>query len=157
MTTVRFTRKPFRNSFNTMVDDLFADLPVVFRNVNNPETKGSVPVNVQELDNSYKLEVVAPGFEKADFKINIDQNLLTIEADSSTSLRADSVKEDSSASLTAKQIRREYNYSSFKRSFTLDEKIDATNIEASYINGVLTLNLPKKEEVKASSTEIIIK
>ena len=58
---------------------------------------------------------------------------------------------------THKQIRNEYSYRSFKRSFTLDEKIDATNIEASYINGVLTLNLPKKEVVKVSATEIVVK
>jgi HSP20 family protein len=58
---------------------------------------------------------------------------------------------------TDKQIRNEYGYSSFKRSFTIDSTIDATNIDASYINGVLTLNLPKKEVVKASAKEIIIK
>jgi HSP20 family protein len=72
---------------------------------------------------------------------------LTISAE-----KKDEVKKENE-----KQIRREYSYRSFKRSFTLDEKIDATNIEASYINGVLTLNLPKKEVVKASATEIVIK
>lgn len=150
MTTLRFTRKPFRDSINNMVDDFISDLPAMFHNVNNPETKGFVPVNVQELDNSYKLEVVAPGFEKTDFKVNIDQNLLTIEADASASLSTPS-------NGAVKQIRREYSYRSFKRSFTIDEKIDATAIEASYINGILTLNLPKKEVVKASATEIAIK
>ena len=113
---------------------------------NNVERKGFVPVNVKETEKSYQLEVVAPGFEKTDFKINLDQNLLTISAE-----KKDEVKDENQ-----KQIRREYSYRSFKRSFTLDEKIDATNIEASYINGVLTLNLPKKEVVKASATEIVI-
>ena len=55
-----------------------------------------------------------------------------------------------------KQIRREYAYSAFKKSFTLDEKIDATNIDAIYVNGVLSLNLPKKETVIASAQRIII-
>ncbi len=55
-----------------------------------------------------------------------------------------------------KQIRSEYSYRSFNRSFTLDEKIDAEKIEAKYLNGVLTLNLPKKAEVKASAKEISI-
>ena len=55
-----------------------------------------------------------------------------------------------------KQIRREYSYRSFKRSFTLDEKINAEGIGAKYQNGVLTLNLPKKEEVKAAVKEITI-
>jgi len=55
-----------------------------------------------------------------------------------------------------KQIRSEYSYRSFKRSFTLDEKTDGTKIDAKYVNGVLTLNLPKKEEVKPAVKEINI-
>ncbi len=148
MTNVKFNRKPFEGTFNTLVDDLFTELPALFKTeFNNGERKGSVPVNVKETDKSYQLEVVAPGFEKTDFKLSLDQNLLTISAEK----KNEEIKENE------KQIRREYSYRSFKRSFTLDEKIDATNIEASYINGVLTLNLPKKEVVKASATEIVIK
>ena len=147
MTNVKLIRKPFASSFNSFVDDFFTDLPVLFKNVNNKEAQGFVPVNVKETEKSYQLEVVAPGFDKADFKVNLDQNLLTIEAE-----KKDEIKEENE-----KHIRREYSYRSFKRSFTIDEKIDATNIDASYINGVLTLNLPKKEIVKASATEIAIK
>lgn len=147
MTNVKFNRKPFEGTFNTLVDDLFSELPGLFKgDFNNFERKGFVPVNVKETEKSYLLEVIAPGFDKADFKVNLDSNLLTISADKKTE-----VKEE-----TQKDIRREYNFKAFKRSFTLDEKIDATNIEASYINGILTLNLPKKEIVIAS-TEIIIK
>ena len=61
------------------------------------------------------------------------------------------------SSQTEKQIRKEYSYRSFKRSFTIDEKIDATAIEASYVNGVLRLNLPKKAEVKEAAKDITIK
>ena len=149
MTNVKFNRKPFEGTFNNLVDDLFTELPALFKtDFNNVDRKGFVPVNVKETDKNYQLDVVAPGFEKADFKVSLDQNLLTISAD----------KEDGFGSASQeKQIRREYSYRSFKRSFTLDEKTDATNIEASYINGVLTLNLPKKEVVKASATEIVIK
>jgi HSP20 family protein len=57
---------------------------------------------------------------------------------------------------TEKQIRREYKYQSFKRSFTVDENIDAENISAKYVNGVLTLNLPKKAVVKNSAKQISI-
>ncbi|MBS1632673.1 MAG: Hsp20/alpha crystallin family protein, partial [Bacteroidetes bacterium] len=56
-----------------------------------------------------------------------------------------------------KQVRKEYSYRSFNRSFTIDEQIDSNNIEANYVNGVLTLNLPKKVAVKAPVTEIKIK
>ena len=148
MTNVKFNSKPFAGTFNNLVDDLFAELPVLFKNdFNNAERKGFVPVNVKETEKGYELEVVAPGFEKTDFKVNLDQNLLTISAE----------KKDELKNENQKQIRREYSYRSFKRSFTLDEKIDATNIEASYVNGVLRLNLPKKEVVKQSATEIVIK
>ncbi len=154
MTNVKFNSKPFEGSFNTLVDDLLSELPGLFKNeFNNVERKGFIPVNIKETDKSYLLEVVAPGFEKTDFKVNLDQTLLTVTAE-----KKEEDKEDGFGSASQqKQIRREYSYRSFKRSFTIDEKIDATNIEASYINGVLTLNLPKKEVVKASATEIIIK
>jgi HSP20 family protein len=147
MTHVKFNRKPFEGTFNTLVDDLFAELPGLFKgDFNNFERKDYVPVNVIETEKSYLLNVVAPGFEKTDFKVNLDSNLLTISAD----------KKAEAAEENRKEIRREYAFRSFKRSFTLDEKIDATNIEASYINGVLTLNLPKKEAVKAAATTIVI-
>ena len=141
MAYVQFNKKPFEGSFSSFVDDLFTELPVLINNgFNNAVRKDSVPVNVKETEKSYQLEVVAPGFEKTDFKINLDQNLLTISAD-----KKEEVKEESQ-----KQIRKEYSYRSFKRSFTLNDKIDATKIDASYINGILRLNLPKQVIVKAS-------
>ena len=153
MTHVKFNRKPFEGTFNNLVDDLFTELPALFKTeFNQTDRRGFVPANVKETGKSYQLEVVAPVFEKTDFKISLDDNLLTVSAE-----KKEEVKEDSDSDRNEKQIRREYSYHSFKRSFTLDEKIDATNIEASYINGVLTLNLPKKETVKASATEISIK
>lgn len=152
MTNVKFSRKPFEGTFNTLVDDLMTELPVFFNNgFNQHNRKGFVPVNVKELEKGYQIEVVAPGFEKTDFKISMDEQLLSISAEKKDDPDSHREKEDNE-----KNIRQEYIYSSFKRSFTLDEKIDATKIDASYINGVLTLNLPKKETVKASATEIII-
>lgn len=148
MAYVKFNSRPFEGTFNNLVDDLFTELPVLFKNdFNNLERKGSIPVNVKETEKSYQLEVVAPGFEKSDFKVNMEQDLLTISAEKKSEVKDENEK----------HIRREYSFRSFKRSFTLDEKIDATNIEASYVNGVLTLNLPKKVAVKTSATEIIIK
>ena len=148
MAYVKFNSRPFEGTFNNLVDDLFTELPVLFKNdFNNAERKGTIPVNVKETEKSYQLEVVAPGFEKSDFKVNMEQDLLTISADKKSEVKDENEK----------YIRREYSFRSFKRSFTLDEKIDATNIEASYVNGVLTLNLPKKVAVKAAATEIIIK
>ncbi len=148
MLNVNFKQKPFEGTVNSFVDELFSELPVIFKNdFNKSERRNWVPVNVKETINGYQLEVIAPGLEKTDFKINLDDKLLTISAER----KIEEKKEGD------KNIRNEYHYSSFKRSFTVDEKIDATKIEASYVNGVLTLNLPKKEVVKASAKEIIIK
>lgn len=144
MTHVKFNRKPFEGTFNSLVDDLFAELPVFYKNEQN--WKAAVPVNIKETDKNYSIEVVAPGFEKADFKVSLEQQLLTISAE-----KKNEAKEENE-----KQIRSEYSYRSFKRSFTLDEKMDGSNIDAKYVNGVLTLNLAKKEEVKPSVKQISI-
>ncbi len=148
MTHVKFNRKPFEGNFNNFVDDLFTELPGLLKTeINSSGWGGRVPVNIKETENGYSLQVIAPGFEKADFKINLDKDVLTISAE-----KVAEVNEEKS-----RQVRREYSFQSFKRSFTIDDKIDATNIEAGYVNGVLTLNLPRKEEVKEAAQEIKIK
>lgn len=147
MTQVRFNRKPFEATFNSLVDDLFTEMPVLFKNgIKQQDKNGLVPVNIRESEKSYNLEVIAPGFDKADFKISLDQNILTISAEKKAEEKNEGWKE----------IRREYSFRSFNRSFTLDEKIDAAGIDAKFVNGILTLNLPKKEEVKSASKEISI-
>jgi HSP20 family protein len=148
MTHVLFNRKPLEKSFTNLFDDFMTELPGMLKTEwNHSHGKGFAPVNITETKKAFLLEVAAPGFEKNDFKVNIEQDILTISAE----------KKEESKIENANTIRREYNYSSFKRSFTIDEKIDATNIEATYVNGILTLNLPRKEPVKASATEITIK
>ena len=148
MTHSKFHNRNFDRSFDNMVDELFGGLPVVLNDGYNFLTKqGYVPVNIKETDDGYSLEIVAPGFEKTDFKVNIDNNVLTISAE----------RKSEEKSQTEKQIRKEYSYRSFKRSFTVDDKIDATAIDASYVNGVLKLNLPKKAEVREAAKDITIK
>jgi HSP20 family protein len=105
-----------------------------------------IPVNVKESKDAYYLEVIAPGFDKNNFKVNIEGDLLTVSAEIKNEVKDE----------TDKKIRSEYSYRSFKRSFTLDEKINAADIDAKYVNGVLTLNLPKKVEVKEAAKEITI-
>ena len=148
MTHSKFHNRNFDRSFDNMVDELFNGLPVVLNDGYNFLTKqGYVPVNIKEGENGYSLEVVAPGFEKSDFKVNLENNVLTISAE----------RKDEEKSQIEKQIRKEYSYRGFKRSFTIDDKIDATSIEASYVNGVLRLNLPKKTEVREAAKDITIK
>jgi len=144
MTVVKFNNKP-ANGFS-LLDKFFNEMPTFFRDDFSSNMKDFIPVNVKESKDAYQLEVVAPGFEKADFKIGLDKNILTISGE-----KKNEVKDDGE-----KQIRNEYTYRSFNRSFTLDEKIDGEKIEAKYLNGVLTLNLPRKAEVKASSKEIAV-
>lgn len=147
MTNVKFINRPFDSNINQIVDSLFSELPVLFRqNFDETMTKGSVPVNVKETAKGYELEFVAPGFDKTDLKVNLDKNLLTVAAEK----KAETKQENE------KQLRREFSFRSFKRTFTLDEQIDATNISATYVNGILVLNLPRKVEVKVPATEIQI-
>ena len=137
MTHSKFHNRNFDRSFDNMVDELFTGLPVVLNDGYNFLTKqGYVPVNIKEVDSGYILDVIAPGFEKTDFKVNVDNNVLTISAER----KADEKRQ------TEKQIRKEYSYRSFKRSFTIDDKIDATAIEASYVNGVLRLNFLRRRK-----------
>ncbi len=154
MTLVKFNRRPYERSLNSYVDGFFNDFPTLFKNDFGHFSGKSFmpPVNIKETEKDYQVEVVAPGFEKPDFKVSVDQDLLTIAAETKSE-----VKEDADSKKSDKQIRREYNYRSFKRTFTIDEGIDATNIDANYVNGILTLNLPKKETVKVTPTEIKIK
>ena len=148
MTHSKFHNRNFDRNFDNMVDELFNGLPVVLNDGYNFLTKqGYVPVNIKEVSSGYVVDVVAPGFEKTDFKVNLDNNVLTISAE----------KKSEEKNESDKQIRKEYTYRSFKRSFTIDDKIDATAIEASYVNGVLRLNLPKKAEVREAAKDITIK
>lgn len=148
MTHVKFNPGPVNRYFNNMVDELFNDLPVlVNEGFQTRNRKSDVPVNILETKDGYELEMSVPGFEKKDIKVSVDDNILTISGET----KPREAKENE------KQIRKEFDLKNFKRSFTIDDKIDATGIGASYINGILTLNLPRKEEVKKAATEINIK
>ncbi len=149
MTVVKFNNKP-ANGFS-LLEDFFNEIPTMFRDDFGTRLKNSVPVNIKETKDAYVLEVVAPGFEKNDFTLNREKNILTLSGENKNE-----VTDDPNSPREEKEIRSEYIYRSFKRVFTLDEKIDGEKIEAKYVNGVLTLNLPKKVEVKASAKEISV-
>ena len=132
-------------SFDGFFNDFFNEVPSFGKKLSD-DVFGFPPVNILENANAYQLDVAAPGMGKADFNVKLDGNLLTISAE----------KKEETKDETAKSIRREFSHKSFKRSFTLDEKIDATNIAAKYENGILKVTLPKKEETKAVAKEITI-
>ena len=140
--------KPAGRSFNNLMDDFLTQVPSILRDeFVIPGQKQQVPVNIRETATDYILDLVAPGMEKEDFQISLDKRILTISVEKSA--RAEELKE-------GKLIRKEYGFPSFKRSFTLDEKIDAGKIAAKYLNGVLTLNLPKQMEVKEAAKQISV-
>ncbi len=100
-------------------------------------------VNISENEKSYTIEVVAPGFTKEDFKIKVDDDTLTISAESKY--------ENKENGKDKEYTRREYSYNSFTRSFRLPEDVKDDSINASYKDGVLSLELPKsKVQVKAT-------
>ena len=104
-------------------------------------------VNVKENDTSFTLELAAPGKTKDDFNIKIDRNVLTI----SSEFKNENEEIDDEGIYTLK----EFSYSSFRRSFTLPETVNADNINASYENGVLNVTLPKKEEALPKPKRLI--
>ena len=122
-----------RNQFSGLLDEFFGNWMNEFSNDFAP----SVPaVNVAEEKDSYRIEVAAPGLDKKDFKIDLHNNLLTISSEKKEEKKE---KEDN-------YVRREFNYSTFKRSFTIPESVDADKIKATHKEGILKVVIPKKEE-----------
>ncbi|SRR5258706_15890570 len=104
--------------------------------------------NVMETNDEFKIEVAAPGMKRDDFKVELDNNVLTI-----SSQREDSREEkDEKGNYT----HREFSYQSFRRSFSMPEnKVDGEKISARYADGILYVTVPKKEEAKTKPVKLI--
>lgn len=138
---VKVNNRPVQRTFNSVFDEFFNDFPLkVDSGLNIP------PVNIHETPDAYEIEMSVPGRKKEDFRINLEEGMLTISFE----------KKEENKSENNKTIRREFSYQSFKRSFNLDDTVDADNIQARYENGILNLNLPKKEQAKPVRKEINI-
>jgi len=107
----------------------------------------TIPANIYESGTAFQIELNAPGRNKEDFKITIDKSLLTISVEPKASIN----KQDN-----IKTIRAEFTQNSFKRSFSLEDKVNTDAINASYENGILHIYLPKKEEIKVTKKEISV-
>ena len=100
-------------------------------------------VNISEDKDNYLVDVVAPGFRKEDFRLKVDDDILTISAESK--------HEEQEGGNGREYSRREYSYSSFTRSFRLPDNAQDDNIRAGYRDGVLEITIPKAgDQVKAS-------
>jgi HSP20 family protein len=134
----------FSNFVDRFFNDDWFDMPTrVFNNGNY----GLPAVNIKEDEDRYTLEVVAPGRKREDFKVEVENDLLRISSEK----KAATTEPDEADNYT----RREFSYTSFARSFQLPETVDAANIAARYEDGVLYLELPKKEEAKPQPARTI--
>jgi HSP20 family protein len=112
----------------------------LIQNFFEDQTGISMPaVNVVETNDNFRIEVAAPGLEKKDFKIDLDNNVLTISSEK---------EERNESQEEGKFMRREFSYSSFRRSFSLPNSVDAEKIKANHKDGILSIILPKREEAK---------
>lgn len=140
---------PANNRF--FFDDFFGK---DFFNYTPGAWKNVPAVNVKENEKDFSLEVAAPGLQKEDFNVEVNDGQLIISAEKKMN------NEDEQANESPRYTRKEFSYQSFRRSFTLDEEsLDADNISAKYENGVLFVSIPKKvkteEEKKAKTISVL--
>ncbi|MDA3942507.1 MAG: Hsp20/alpha crystallin family protein [Bacteroidetes bacterium] len=135
MNLIRFNQRPV-----SMLSELMEDLDRNFM-WRSAETRPMMPaVNISENEDNFMLEMAAPGMQKSDFKINLDNNVLTLSSE----------KQDEQEENNENFSRKEFNYSSFSRSFTLPKSIDFDKIKADYKDGILKVSLPKREDAKVA-------
>jgi|SRR5690606_15909072 len=131
--------------FPSIFEDLFNDS----RLANVANFSSTLPaVNIKETDKEYLVEVAVPGKSKDDFKIELNEDVLTISSEVKT--------ENNETSEDGRYTRREFSYTAFKRAFQLPDTVAQDKIEAKYDNGVLSINVPKKEEVVKAKTKRMI-
>lgn len=102
-------------------------------------------VNIKDNEDEFIVEMAIPGMTKEDFEVKVENQVLSISSETKTE------KEDETENFT----RREFGYSSFKRSFTLPKTVNSEKISANYVDGILKVVLPKLEEAKKKPIQTI--
>jgi len=130
----------FSNQMPSLFDRFFENDMFDWSNRNFSSTNTTLPaVNIREDDDGFEVEMSAPGLDKKDFNIELNNSVLTISSE----------KEVENETKEGQQFtRREFSYQSFSRSFTLPETTESEKIAAKYENGILSVSIPKKEEAK---------
>ncbi len=141
MTLVKRSSNSFP-TFPRLFDDFFTRDLFDWGFQNFSDIHSSLPnVNIMETDDAFEVEMAAPGMDKKDFNIELDNGVLKISAQK---------KSENSDKKENKIIRQEYNYQSFQRTFHLSKNVvDESKVEAAYQDGLLKILVPKKEEAKA--------
>jgi HSP20 family protein len=134
------TRELIKNGevFPSLFDDFFRPWNEWFDNGGSAKMLQLPAVNITENKEDFTVSLAVPGMKKDDFNIDVNGNMLTISCN----------KEEKKEEKEGKYTRKEYNYSSFSRSFTLPDEVSKEKIDAHYEDGILRLSLPKKEEAK---------
>lgn len=142
MTLVKFT-----NRYPSLIDR-FLNSDIYDWSVGNyTNTDSTLPsVNIKEDNDGFEVEVAAPGMEKGDFNIELNNNTLTISSEKE-------IKNETNEGQA--YTRREFSYQSFRRSFALPNSVDSEKIKAKYENGILNIVIPKREEVKPKPKRLI--
>ena len=131
-----------QNPFFPVLNDLFGD-----NYLNDSDWNTSPAVNIAETKEAFRIEVAAPGLKKEDFKINVEKRVLEISSEK------ESTKEEKREN--ERYYRKEFLYSSFKRTFSLPSYADTDSITATYKDGILNVTVPKKEEAKEKPIRVI--
>ena len=135
------------NQVPSLFDRFFDGDLFDWSNRNFSNTNTTIPsVNIKENSDAFTVEVAAPGFEKGDFKIELNLNTLSISSEK---------KVEAETKEGEVFTQREFSYQSFNRSFTLPQIADGDRIETSYQNGILTVLIPKREEAKPKPARMI--
>lgn len=128
----------FNDVFDTLLNNTFFTDRMVTR---------VPPVNISETEDNYHVELAAPGLKKEDFRLDLENNMLSVSVEQTAN------QEDNQKNYS----KREYSYSSFVRSFTLPESADDGQINATYTDGILRIDIAKREEAKTVRRQIEIK
>jgi HSP20 family protein len=136
MKLVKWNNEPvFPEFFNRLFNDDFENT-FVKRNC------GYIPsANILDKEASFEVEFAVPGMKREDFKITVENNVLSVSAE----------KEEAAQEKEKNYTRKEFAYGAFTRSFALPKLVDVEKISAAYDNGILTVVLPKKEEAKTQT------
>jgi HSP20 family protein len=124
----------------SLLNDFFADdffrLPFSFTRSHGATLPS---VNIRETDDAFQVEVAAPGFKREDFKVELDNNMLRISSERQSEGNG---KDDA-------YLRKEFSYQAFERTFELrGEHVEGDKIQARYLDGILQINIPKKEQAR---------
>lgn len=142
-------RNGFFPSANTLLfDDFFTKDIFDWSDKNFAALGSNLPsVNLKETDDKLIVDLAAPGMKKEDFKIDVDNNMLVISSEKKEEKKETRKKDN--------YVRREFNYQSFCRSFNLPDYIDQAKIEASYKDGILHVDIAKKDGGKKKAHQTI--